>query len=183
MTQGKVVPLNPPIIKRGYIIKKLILTILIFALATALFAREDVVFHNIPWGTSIEDFTAKYGKPVHRDEVNGLSSLIYEGVIVSGYTTYMLAYFSREGLQGGTYYFLTYSLEELMKCYSTLQSELLEKFGPTMLCDPIIREMRPYETSWRFDSGYVYLKVNTRVNEPIMLWYSSPKLTRQILGS
>lgn len=142
-----------------------------------------VVFHNFPWGTSMEDFTKKMGKPAHTDEVNGLKSLVYDGLIVSGYKAFMLAYFSNNGLEGGTYYFHTYSLDELMRCYTDVQNELIEQYGPTMLCDRIIKEMRPYETSWNLDSGYVYLKVNTRRNEPVTLWYSSPSLTKKLTGS
>jgi hypothetical protein len=131
----------------------------------------------------MEDFTRKMGKPAHTDEVNGLKSLVYDGLIVSGYKTFMLAYFSNNGLEGGTYYFHTYSLDELMRCYTDVQNELIEQYGPTMLCDRIIKEMRPYETSWNLDSGYVYLKVNTRRNEPVTLWYSSPSLTKKLTGS
>jgi hypothetical protein len=131
----------------------------------------------------MEDFTKKMGKPAHTDEVNGLKSLVYDGLIVSGYKAFMLAYFSNNGLEGGTYYFHTYSLDELMQCYTNVQNELIEQFGPTILCDRIIKEMRPYETSWNLDSGYVYLKVNTRRNEPVTLWYSSPGLTKKLTGS
>ena len=95
----------------------------------------------------------------------------------------MLAYFSQNGLEGGTYYFHTFSLDELIKCYTDVQKELLERYGPTTLRDGIIREMRPYETSWNLPGGYVYLKVNTRQNEPVTLWYSSPALTRRLTGS
>jgi hypothetical protein len=102
---------------------------------------------------------------------------------MTGFTTYMLAYFSKNGLEGGTYYFLTENLDELMRCYTEVQKALLEQYGPTILCDGIIREMRPYETSWNLESGYVYLKVNTRQNEPVTLWYSSPALTKKIMGS
>ena len=131
----------------------------------------------------MEEFTAKMGKPAHVDEINGLQSLVYDNLIVSGYPVFMLAYFSRNGLEGGTYYFHTFSLDELMQCYKDVQKELLEKFGPTMLCDGIIRERRPYETSWNFNNGYVYLKVNTSQHEPVTLWYSSPGLTKILMGS
>jgi hypothetical protein len=95
----------------------------------------------------------------------------------------MVVYFSKNGLEGGTYYFHTFSLDELMQCYKDVQKELLEKYGPTVLCDGIIKEMRPYETSWNLKNGYVYLKVNTRQNEPVTLWYSSPYLTKKLMGS
>jgi hypothetical protein len=144
----------------------------------------------------MNDFTAKMGKPVHQDEYNGLSSLVYENIEVSGYTAYMLVYFSKNGLEGGTYYFLTYSQSELMKCYTEMQKELLDKYGPTSLqknlhgyydpaeiLDPITKEPRIYESSWNMQDGYVYLKVNTRQNEPITLWYSSPDLTKMLTGS
>ena len=173
--------------RRGCTIKKLLI---IFALIIAplssttpsLYAEDNVSFHNFPWGTSMEEFTAKMGKPAHVDEIDGLKSLVYNGIIVSGYPAYMLAYFSKKGLEGGTYYFHTYTLDELMKCYTTVQKELLGKFGPTLLCDGIIREMRPYESSWNLKGGYVYLKVNTRKNEPVTLWYSSPEFTKKLFG-
>jgi hypothetical protein len=166
----------------GCIIKKLII---IFALiiASALYAETDVdvQFHGFPWGTSIEAFKAKMGNPAFVDEIDGLQSLVYDKLIVSGYPVFMLVYFSKNGLEGGTYYFNTNNLDELMKCYTTVQKELLEKFGPTDLCDGIIKEMRPYETSWKnLNNGYVYLKVNTRQNEPVTLWYSSPALTEKL---
>jgi hypothetical protein len=131
----------------------------------------------------MRDFTAKMGKPVHEDEYNGLKSLIYDNIEVSGYPVFMLAYFSKTGLEGGTYYFHTFNLDQLMQCYKDVQRDLLEKYGPTVLCDGIIREMRPYESSWDLPGGYVYLKVNTRQNEPVTLWYSSPALTKKMLGS
>jgi len=123
------------------------------------------------------------GKPVHQEEYNGLKSFVYENILVSGYTAYMLVYFSKNGLEGGTYYFLTYSPEELMKCYTDVQKELLDKYGPTLLCDWILREMRPYETSWNLEGGYIHLKVNTRQQEPVTLWYSSPALSKMLFGS
>ncbi|MDR2952025.1 MAG: hypothetical protein LBU82_02150 [Treponema sp.] len=70
-----------------------------------------------------------------------------------------------------------------MNCYKDVQKELLERYGPTLLCDGIIREIRPYESSWKLKGGYVYLKVNTRRDEPVTLWFSSPELTKQITGS
>jgi len=123
------------------------------------------------------------GKPVHTDEINGLQSLVYDNLIVSGYPAFMVVYFSKNGLEGGTYYFHTFTLEELMKCYTDVQNELMGKYGPTRLRDIILKEMRPYETSWDLKNGYIYLKVNTRRNEPVTLWYSSPALTKQMFGS
>jgi hypothetical protein len=143
----------------------------------------ELAFHNFAWGTGIATFTAAMGQPISREEINGLESLAYENIEVYGYTAYMVAYFSKAGLEGGTYYFLTRDLDELMQCYTETQKRLLAEFGPTALCDGIIREMRPYETSWNLDGGYVYLKVNTRRGEPVTLWYSSPALTKQLFGS
>ena len=159
--------------------------LVIFALiiAPALYAETEVRFHDFPWGTSLQEFKAKMGNPVFVEEVDGLQSLVYDKLIVSGYPVFMLVYFSKNGLEGGTYYFHTFSLEELMKCYKDLQKELLEKYGPTNLRDEIIKEMRPYETSWEnLKNGYIYLKVNTRQNEPVTLWYSSPALTEKLTG-
>jgi hypothetical protein len=173
-----------PIIIWGYTIKKLIIIFCALIIAPVLFAEEaDVVFHNFPWGTSMKNFTDKMGKPDHIDEYDGLQSLVYDNIVVSGYPVFMLAYFSKNGLEGGIYYFHTFSLDELIQCYKNVQKELLELYGPTVLCDGIIREMRPYETSWKLKSGYVYLKVNTRQNEPVTLWYSSPALTKKMIGS
>ena len=161
-----------------------------------LYAEETVAFHSFHWGTSFEEFAAAMGMPVYQEEVNGLSSMLYENIMVSGYTTYMLAYFSKDGLEGGTYFFLTRSQDELIKCYTDVQTELLDRYGPTYLqknlegfydpadvLDRITRELRLYETSWNLASGYVYLKVNTREYEPITLWYSSPALTRMLTDS
>jgi hypothetical protein len=155
-----------------------------------------VVFHNFPWGTSIREFTARVGKPGLTEEFNGLTSLVYQNITISGYPVYMLAYFSKNGLEGGMYYFDNFGLEEVMKCYTEMQNELLAKFGPTNLqtifqgqfdpaevLDPIRKEPRLYETSWNLKNGYVYLKVNTRLNEPVTLWFSSPALTSQMRGS
>jgi len=171
----------------GYVLKKLFITCAICALliAPAIYAQNDdtVSFHNFSWGTSLQDFKAKMGEPVHVETNNGLQSIIYDNIIVSGFPVFLLAYFSQNGLEGGTYYFHTFSMEELMRCYSQIQGELLEQFGPTKLFDGIIREMRPYESSWNLPGGYVYLKVNTRQNEPVMLWYSSPALTKRLFGS
>jgi len=186
---AKVFPHFLPIIKRGCIIKKLPLIIIALLITTALYAQSEdsfevnVTFHNFSWGTSLQEFTARMGNPAHVEEIDGLRSLVYDNIQVSGYPVFLLAYFSQNGLEGGTYYFHTFNLDELMKCYSDIQKELLERYGPTSLRDGIIREMRPYETSWNLPGGYVYLKVNTRQNEPVTLWYSSPALTRRLTGS
>lgn len=167
---------------QGCTIKKLLI-IYAFLIAPALYAQNnaEVRFHGFPWGTSLQEFKAKMGNPAFVEEIDGLQSLVYDNLIVSGYPAFMLAYFSQNGLEGGTYYFHTHSLDELMKCYTDVQKELLERFGPTNLCDGIIKEMRPYETSWmNLSTGYVYLKVNTRQNEPVTLWYSSPALTEKL---
>ena len=173
-----------PMMEWGCTIKKLLI-IYALIIAPVLYAQTDVDvhFHGFPWGTSLQDFKAKMGNPVFTEEIDGLQSLVYDNLIISGYQAFMLAYFSQNGLEGGTYYFHTFSLDELMSCYTDVQKELLETFGPTNLCDGIIKEMRPYETSWEnLRSGYVYLKVNTRQNEPVTLWYSSPAFTQKLTG-
>jgi len=160
--------------------------IALLTLSTMIYAQNNtqVTFHNFPWGTSIRDFKARVGEPVHMEENDGIQSLIYENIRVSGYSVFMVAYFSQRGLEGGTYYFNTSDVGELMKCYSDLQTELAARFGPTLLYEVLLRELRPYESSWNLPSGYVYLKVNTRWwNEPVTLWYSSPELTRKLRGS
>jgi hypothetical protein len=172
----------------GTIIKKLIFVICIFVVAPLLFANTgsvdiEVGFHGFSWGTSLEEFTASVGAPVLTDEVNGLKSLVYDDLIMFGYQAFMVVYFSQNGLEGGTYYFNTFTLDELMKCYLDVQRAMIERFGPTLLADGIIREMRPYETAWDLTNGYVYLNVNTRNNEPVTLWFSSPYLTRMLMGS
>ena len=144
--------------------------------------ETDVAFRGFPWGTSQADIISKIGKPVSREKINGLESLVWENIEVNGYMTYMLAYFSGSGLEGGTYYFLTYDMDELMRCYSEVRQELRDRFGPTSLFNGILKELRPYECSWDLPGGYVYLKVNTRMGDPVTLWYSSPELSRQIFG-
>jgi len=172
-----------PIIRWRYTIKKLLL-IFTLVISPALYASEEVevLFHDFRWGTKMEDFTKKMGKPAYTEEVDDLKSLVYDKLVISGYQAFMVVYFSKNGLEGGTYYFNTFSLDELIKCYKDMQKELLGKYGPTVLCDGIIKEMRPYETSWNLKNGYVYLKVNTRRNEPVTLWYSSPYLTKKLTG-
>jgi hypothetical protein len=168
---------------RGCIIKKLLL-ILIFPFASLYSAdfETDVSFRNFPWGTSMDEFIRRTGNPVSREEINGLVSLAWANINVNGYTTYMIAYFSRTGLQGGTYYYLTRDMDELMRCYSEIRQELRDRYGPTWLFNGIIKELRPYECSWHLPGGYVYLKVNTRTGDPVTLWYSSPELSRQLFG-
>ena len=178
----------------GLIIKKLLLLVILFPLAFLYAQNKDrkpvepvvyetnVTFRDFPWGTSIDEVTKKMGKPISREDVNGLVSLIWENIDVNGYMTYMIAYFSRSGLQGGTYYFLTYDMDELMRCYSEIRLQLRDRFGPTVLYNGILRELRPYECSWDLPGGYVHLKVNTRQGDPVTLWFSSPELTRQITG-
>ena len=144
--------------------------------------ETNLSFQNFSWGTSIDEVIKKMGKPLSREKNNDLDSLIWEGVIVSGYTTYMQAYFSNNGLQGGTYYFLTYNMEEHIKCYSEMRQELRNKYGPTSLFDGIINELRAYESSWTLPGGYIHLKVNTRLGDPVTIWYSSPGLTEKLLG-
>ena len=144
--------------------------------------ETNISFQGFSWGTSMDDVIKKMGKPLSREKNNDLDSLIWEGIIINGYTVYMQAYFSNKGLQGGTYYFLTYNMEQHMKCYSEMREELRNRFGPTHLFDGIINELRAYESSWNLPSGYVHLKVNTRLGEPVTLWYSSPELTKKIFG-
>jgi len=163
--------------------KKLPLFIIAFLAAGFLYAQEmpNVQFHNFSWGTSLRDFKAKMGEPAHAESVNGLQSLIYENVSAFGFKAFMLAYFSQNGLEGGIYYFNTTDPGDLMRCYTNIQAELLEKFGSTQLYEVILREMRPYESSWNLPNGYIYLKINTRWwNEPVTLWFSSPELTRKL---
>ena len=177
-----------PIMKWGYVIKYSIFLLLILMPLICLSANEanyetDVTFRDFPWGTSQQEFIKKMGNPVSKEEINGLSSLIWENIDVNGYTTYMLAYFSKKGLEGGTYYFLTYDMDQLMRCYSEIRLELRERFGPTNLFNGILRELRPYQCVWDLPGGYVHLKVNTRQGDPVTLWYSSPDLTRQVMGN
>jgi hypothetical protein len=128
----------------------------------------------------MQEFRAAMGPPVHVDEFNGLTSLVYDHLYVSGYPVFMVAFFSPNGLESGAYYFHTFSLEELMQCYRTIQAELLEQFGATSLFDPIMMEFFPYESSWNLSTGYVKLKVDTRRNEPVTLLFSSPELSRRM---
>ena len=179
--------------KRGLVIKKLLLVLLLPLAALSAGEKDrkpeeqavyetNVTFRDFAWGTSQEAFIAKMGKPVHREKINGLESLIWENIDVNGYMTYMLAYFSKSGLQGGTYYFLTYDMDELMRCYTEVQRGLRDRFGPTYLFNGIIKELRPYESFWDLSGGCVHLKVNPRQGDPVTLWFSSPELSKQIFG-
>jgi hypothetical protein len=158
-------------------------------ITAAIYAQNDaslevsVTFHNFPWGTSIQAFTSRMGNPAYVEEVNGLRSLVYDKIEFSGYQVFLIAYFSQSGLEGGTYYFDTLSYEERIQCYTNIRKELLERYGSTILNDTLFREMAPYESSWNLPSGYVHLKVDTRRNDPVTLWYSSPALTRTLFGS
>jgi hypothetical protein len=122
------------------------------------------------------------GQPIHRDEVDGITSLVWENVFVSGYKTYMLAYFTKSGLQGGTYYFLTYDMDQLMKCYTEMKQELRSRYGPTDYFRDIFRELREYECLWELSGNYVHLKTNTRRDEPVMIFYLSSELATIIFG-
>lgn len=146
--------------------------------------EAEVNFHGFPWGTSITEFTATMGRPVHTDQINGLQSLVYDNLLVSGYQAFMVVYFSANGLEGGTYYFNTFSLDELIQCYTNLQTELLEKYGDTVLRHPIFKEPFPYESQWNhLRSGNIRLRVDTRRNDPVTLWFSSPNLTNILRSS
>jgi len=130
----------------------------------------------------MNEFIAGVGTPVKEDNINGLRSLFFENIVKFGYPAFMVAYFSQDGLQGGTYYFITNSFEEIMRCYTDVQNELLLRYGPTLLLDLMLRERRPYETSWDLETGFILLRIDTRRNELISLWYSSPALTRMLRG-
>ena len=195
-----------PIISWGLTIKKLLFIFLLplpFLYAgdrdkktdEPVVYETDVTFQDFAWGTSMDDVIKKMGRPVSREEVNGLTSLVWENVEINGYKTYMLAYFSKSGLQGGTYYFLTRDMDDLVRCYREQQNELLERYGPTnlqkillgrfdadSLLDPVTKELRPYESTWNLPGGYVHLKVNARQGDPVTLWFCSPELSRQISG-
>jgi len=150
-------------------------------------AKEEVTvkFHNFAWGTSIVAFKAKMGNPVHVESMNGFQSLIYDNITIAGYKAYMVAYFSKKGLEGGAYYFDTENLEELQKCYTAVQDDLVTKYGiapPSGRYEPLLKEMRAYESCWDLPSGYIHLKVNTRKSDPVTLWISFPTLTKILDG-
>jgi hypothetical protein len=145
--------------------------------------ETNVSFRGFPWGTSMDEVIKKMGKPVSREEIDGLASLVWRDVDVNGYSTFMLCYFSlKEGLQGGTYYFVTRDQDEFMRCYSEIRQELRDRFGPTILFFFFFRELRPYECLWDLSGGRVYLRANARLGEPVTLWYSSPELTKKVFG-
>ena len=130
----------------------------------------------------MNDVIGRMGSPVSREEVNGYTSLVWENIEFNGYLTYMLAYFSSSGLQGGTYFFLTREddLDELMRCYSEVQQILRQHYGPTRVFNGIIREMRPYDSLWNLTGGSIHLKVNTRRGDPVTLWFISPEMAREM---
>ena len=146
-----------------------------------------VKFHNFTWGTSIVAFKAKMGNPVHVESMNGFQSLIYDNITIAGYKAYMVAYFSKKGLEGGAYYFDTENLEELQRCYTAVQDELVTQYGvappaPAGRYETLLKEMRVYESCWDLPSGYIHLKVNTRKSDPVTLWISFPTLTKILDG-
>jgi len=155
---------------------------LAFVFANDTVYETNVTFQNFPWGTSQEEFIKKMGQPINREEEDGLVSLIWENVFVFGYKTYMLAYFTKDGLQGGTYYFLTYDMDQLMKCYTEMRQELRNRYGPANLYRGIQKELRDYECLWDVSGNYVHLKTNTRQGEPVKIFYLSPELARLIFG-
>jgi len=153
-----------------------------------LCAQEEatVKFHNFPWGTGIEAFKAKMGNPVHIETMNGFQSLVYDNISVAGYKAFMVAYFSKKGLEGGAYYFDTSNLEELQKCYTAVQDDLIIQYGAAPASgryEKLLAEMRVYESCWNLPGGYIHLKVNTRRNDPVTLWISFPTLTKILDGS
>ena len=147
--------------------------------------ETNVTFRGFSWGTSMDEVIRRMGNPVSRENVNGFTSLLWENVEVNGYMTYMLAYFSSAGLQGGTYYFLTKEddLDELMRCYTEVQHDLRERYGPTRVFNGIIREMRPYDSLWNLAGGSIHLKVNTRRGDPVTLWFCSPEMTSEMYSN
>jgi hypothetical protein len=182
-----------PIIVRRFIIKKFLLIFLLplFALypqnrgqapGAPAVPETDVTFRDFRWGTSMEDVIRRMGNPVSREEVDGLVSLVWENVRVNEYTAFMIAYFSPSGLQGGTYFFLTNSRDEIINCYRAMRDELRIRHGSTYLFDSIIWDSPPWESSWHLPGGYVYLKASTQRGDPVTLWVSSPDLTARIFG-
>jgi len=182
-----------PIIKRGCTIKKLSIFICTLFITTVLYAQTQaqeevtVKFHNFAWETSIEAFKAKMGNPVHVESANGFQSLIYKDITVAGYRAFMVVYFSKKGLEGGAYYFDTNNPEELTKCYTAIQDDLVTLYGDTPptagRLEKLLNEMRVYESCWELPSGYIHLKVNTRKSDPVTLWISFPTLTKILDGN
>jgi len=160
---------------------------LVFLLPLAsVYANEavnetTVTFQNFPWGTSQEEFIKKMGQPLTREEQDGITSLVWENIFVYGYKTYMIAYFTKNGLQGGTYYFLTYDMDQLVKCYTEMQQDLRNRYGPTNLYRGIQRELRDYECLWNVSGNYIHLKTDTRLGEPVKIFYLSSELAKLIM--
>jgi len=164
------------------------MTMTLFAQAQTK-AKEEVTvkFHNFDWGTSLTAFKAKMGNPVHVENMNGFQSLVYDNITIAGFKAYMVAYFSQKGLEGGAYYFDTNNLEELQKCYTAVQDDLVKQYGatppaPAGRYERLLAEMRTYESCWDLPSGYIHLKVNTRRSDPVTLWISFPRLTKILDG-
>lgn len=173
--------------KQTLLLNVFILTIAMSASLTELYAndRKLILFHNFEWKTSMETFKAKMGNPVHMAEADGFQSLIYEKIPIAGYNTYMVAYFSKNGLEGGAYYFDTKDMEDLKKCYTNVQNSLISQYGavppaPAGRYETMLRETRLYQTCWNMPDGYVLLKVNTQINDPVTLWVSFPTLTKML---
>ena len=169
--------------------KRLVLFLIVLFMAAALFAQTGgnpvsnvITFHGFTWGTSIDTFRARMGNPAFVENSGGFQALVYENAQFAGNRALMVAYFSSTGLEGGIYYFNAAGLEDIMMCYDSVQKELVLTYGPTPPApagryEPLMREMRSYETCWMLSGGYVHLRVNTRTNEPVTLWISFPTLT------
>jgi len=170
--------------------KRLVLIFIMLLMTTALFAQvggiasSDVItFHGFTWGTSLNTFKAGMGNPVFTEDSGGFQALIYENVQFAGNRALMVAYFSDFGLEGGMYYFNASGLENIMMCYDSVQRELVINYGPPPPApagryEPLMREMRSYETCWMLSGGYIHLRVNTRTSDPVTLWVSFPTLTK-----
>ena len=183
----QIFPCRHPCFMRKYFIVNvkcpcLLLLLLPLAVLAAKEPETNVDFRGFAWGTSMDEVIKKMGNPVSRETVDGLVSLVWENVMVSGFNSYMIAYFSPKGLQGGTYYFITQTIDDIIKCYGGLQRELYNRYGRTDLFDQAAKELRPYESSWNLPGGYVYLMVNAKQGVPVTLWYSSPELSKKIFG-
>jgi len=171
---------------RGSVIKKLLLFFFLplpFIYADDAVNEITVTFQNFPWGTSQEEFIKKMGQPITREERDGITSLVWENVFVDGYKTFMLAYFTKTGLQGGTYYFIAYDMDHLVKCYTDMQQILRDRYGPTDLYRGIQRELRDYECLWKISGNFIHLKTDTRLGEPVKIFYLSPELAKYLLSS
>ena len=179
-----------PIIIRGYIINKFLLVLLLPLFALHPQNRDqaprapetNVTFRDFRWGTSMENVIRVMGNPVSREEVDGLVSLVWENVDVNRFTAYMIAYFSPSGLQGGSYFFLADSRDEIIRCYIEIRNDLRNRYGSTYLFDIIRTDAPPWESSWRLPGGYIYLKATAQRGDPVTLWFSSPELTARIFG-